>query len=67
MNEQLFLSALLHKYQDAINKNKEYDEWEVANPDKRYWEYKGKVVPKAEIKRLGIMIRQTMIDYEKHL
>ena len=67
MNEQTLLEILMVKYQNAIVKNKAYTQWQKDNPSKYYWMYEGEKVPKAEIQRLGIMIRQTMIDYEKHL
>lgn len=65
IKQATFLSELIARYQEAVKINEKYTEWNKDNPDKYPWHYKGEVVPKAKINRLGIMIRQEMIEYEK--
>ena len=42
-----------------------YEEWRNENPDVYEWNYHGQRVSRARFERIGIMIRQTMIDFER--
>lgn len=63
MNDLLI--PLMQEYQRLLEIDKEYQEWKKQNPDKGYWHYDGQRVSRARLERIGIMIRQTMVDYEK--
>lgn len=60
------LIPLMQEYQRLIEIEKKYDEWKSENPDKHKFEYNGQRVSRARFERIGIMIRQTMIDMENN-
>jgi len=60
------LDTLIQEYQRLMEIEAKYEEWKNQNPDESPWKYKGQRVSRARFERLGIMIRQTMIDYEKN-
>ena len=64
MNELLI--PLIDEYKRLLEIENKYQEWKKSNPDKKFWEYKGQRASRARIERIGIMIRQTMIDYENN-
>lgn len=63
MNNLLLL--LMQEYQRLMQIENEYEDWKLQNPHKNSWEYNGQRVSKARFERIGVMIRQTMIDYER--
>ena len=60
------LTPLMNEYQRLLEIEKEYDEWQEENPEKHRYHYTGQRVPRARFQRIGIMIRQTMIDMERN-
>lgn len=63
MSDLLFL--LMKEYQRLIEIEAEYDQWKKYNPELNGWEYRKQRVSKARLERIGIMVRQTMIDFER--
>ena len=59
------LIPLMNEYQRLMEIESKFEEWKRDNPDKRNWEYRGQRVSRARFERIGVMIRQTMIDYER--
>jgi hypothetical protein len=59
------LKPLMQEYQRLIDLEAQYQEWKKQNPDKSAWHYKGQRVSKARFERIGVMIRQSMIDFER--
>lgn len=55
----------MQEYQRLMEIEAKYKEWEKENPELMSWHYKGQRVPRARFERIGIMIRQTMIDFER--
>ena len=60
------LIPLMQEYQRLIEIEKKYDEWKSENPDKNSFKYNGQRISTARFQRIGIMIRQTMIDMENN-
>lgn len=60
------LVPLMDEYKRLIEVENKYEEWKRNNSDKSSWEYKGQRIPRARFERIGVMIRQTMIDFEKN-
>mgnify|MGYP001378602508 CR=1 FL=1 len=61
------LKLLMAEYQRLMNLEEKFREWQRDNPKLYPWEYKGQRVSRARMERIGIMIRQTMRDYEREL
>lgn len=59
------LNELMKEYQRLVNIRKTFDEWIESNPENSKWNYRGEYVSKARLQRLGLVIRETMLDYEK--
>lgn len=63
MNNTLLI-LLLEEYHRLLELDNKRKQWEEENPDKSKYQYKGKTVSSARLKRLGVMIRQMMVDVE---
>lgn len=63
VNKDLLIN-LMEEYQRLLDIEKKFDEWQKQYPDKHAYEYEGQRIPRARFERLGVMIRQTMIDFE---
>lgn len=61
------LAPLMEEYQRLMEIEAEYKEWKKEHIELFSWDYKGKRVAKARFERIGVMIRQTMIDYERKI
>ena len=61
------LIYLMNKYEELLEEREKYEEWCKAHERQDWWEYTGRIVTKAEIKRTGLMIRQMMVEQEKQL
>lgn len=59
------LIPLMQEYQRLMEIEAKYEEWEKESPELMPWDYKGQRVSRARFERIGIMIRQTMIDFER--
>lgn len=59
------LNLLMEEYQRLLEVEAKYVEWKEKHPDLYPWNYPGQRVSKTRFERLGIMIRQTMIDFER--
>ena len=59
------LIPLMQEYQRLMEVEAKYEEWRNENPDVYEWNYHGQRVSRARFERIGIMIRQTMIDFER--
>ena len=64
MNELLI--PLMQEYQRLMEIENKYEEWKKDSPELMPWDYEGQRIPRARFERIGIMIRQTMIDYERN-
>ncbi|MFP7171927.1 hypothetical protein [Terribacillus halophilus] len=60
------LNPLMQEYQRLMALEEQYQEWRKQNPDTSAWHYKCQRVSKARFERIGVMIRQSMIDYERN-
>lgn len=63
MNNTLLI-LLLEEYHRLLELDNKRKQWEEENPDKSRYQYQGKTVSSARLKRLGVMIRQMMVDVE---
>lgn len=63
MNNTLLI-LLLEEYHRLLELDNKRKQWEEENPDKSRYQYKEKTVSSARLKRLGVMIRQMMVDVE---
>lgn len=63
MNDLLI--PLMNEYQRLMEIEDKFEKWKRDNPDKKVWEYRGQRVSRARFERIGVMIRQTMIDFER--
>jgi len=61
------LKLLMAEYQRLMELEEKFREWEENNPELYPWEYSGQRVSKARMERIGIMIRQTMKDFERRI
>jgi len=59
------LIPLMQEYQRLMEIEAKYEKWEKENPKLMPWNYKGQRVSRTRFERIGIMVRQTMIDYER--
>lgn len=59
------LIPLMDEYKRLMSVEKEFEEWKQNNPESHTWQYEGQRVSKARFERIGVMIRQTMIDFER--
>lgn len=59
------LIYLIKEYQRLLEIEGKYHEWKKEYPEKFYLDYEGERVSHARMKRLGVMIREKMIEYEK--
>ncbi len=64
MNELLL--PLMQEYQRLMEIENKFEEWKKKNPELGSWKYEGQRVSKARFERIGVIIRQTMIDFERN-
>lgn len=55
---------LMYEYQQLLNADKEYRKWREQNTGVGSWQYKGKIVPKAEFNRVRLMLHKEMLKFE---
>lgn len=59
------LIPLMEEYKRLIEIEEKYLEWKRENPESYSWNYNGQRVSRSRFERIGIMIRQSMVDFEK--
>lgn len=57
---------LMEEYKRLIDVEEQFEEWQRNNPEESRWRYNGQRVSKARFERIGVMIRQTMVDFERN-
>lgn len=56
---------MIDEYKRLLEIDQAHKEWIKDNPDKHWYQYDGKTVSRARLNRIGVTIRQMMIDVEK--
>lgn len=64
MNNQLLI-LMIDEYKRLLELDQKRKDWLEDNPEKKSWDYKGQIVSRARLNRIGVTIRQLMIDIEK--
>lgn len=63
MNNQLLI-LMIDEYKRLLEIDQAHKDWIKNNPDKYFGAYRGKTVSRARLNRIGVTIRQMMIDVE---